>query len=1337
MRKHLQYIFLALATVVLAVSCVKELEFEQPMGEGDALTLVPRVRSFANQYVTKATPYDGDKGEKNITRLAVFVFNSKGDLIHWYEDTSGSDAVTLNKSMLNSPAQSSMLDNATVVLIANVNLDDVKKGTVSIKDNSALTLDDLENYTINTSGTVFTEADLKAEDFSGLPMIGGIKVDLTHAAGSQDVEVGMKILYAKIKFNLSVAAGTENQGSGMKFDLTGYSVHNTSTATTLAIPANMGEKPVDFLGNEKADAVQATVDVATASNVYQTDAKDVENAASTSTSTDGIEFTFYIPESRYNHNLEIGDLQTVYPTDWCTNDPSQDVKNYQTGQRLNKVKYFYDDLTQQFKPKIAEKTGSTKAPQPGAGLATYVLLKGSYTDYKGDIWDLKYKVYLGKDNDQNFHVDRNSIYTNNITIKGIRNNDSYGTDQVWVDHRVDVSTTTDNAKYVTITRETLVDAHFEVRPLRVNFPDGINRAFLYLPKYDGAQKEETATGTNENWIAIENNNGRVKDITQYSSNGKRKYFTTSLIKQLYLENNDETYGIRTNNVSGDPRNGQKYIQLFDGDCAWIYIDENVKGGEREAIIELIFYDEDGNALSDVESFRIKQQGLYTTSSGFKIENYEEYLHTYDSQDLYTNPLTDYTQQGYKWGLEGTNLSKSQNVVLSGNTPSDSYYYDFFHSKDRENSNAIGSLGTYEVVGGNIEDNHGLNFTNNAGISNEMTIIDMNTRPSSAIQYCLSRNKFEVDESADEKHKMDVHWYLPDVYEMTQILNEGKRTFPDFGENIYWSSQPAWKTPQNLSGLNYLVDDEDNARAVSIEAATAEKYTGTNAPRSNKHRIRCAYSAEGIKDVDFSGSRAPEGIGAMRFYMRAWKDWDTKEKGYFSWDDCLYEDINTVVTNYALPDTYPFPKEAADADEYFGPYVDGYGFAKDPSDSENWKTETVNSIYTSNLTLYKWPGLTTSQVVSKNTVIGSNVYYDLDGTKEEWKGTVTTYATKYSDDITTSQLNYLDHMFGGSDLSIGFMTGDGVNSPKFEYYKENSVESKKITRTWLTPKYVSKDKVESEVKGPIYTPSGKIILTADEESDRASKSGTIQTNEEGYIYPDEQSAITAGHSIVPSGAYDISVVAEKSSKDWLNREITIYTYQQSSIFGNITQYARAPRYRYKVTYTLDGQNVTYYQYDKDGCWEYGEEQSETVPNTDPPTDQLVMYGGNSFTIKANNDNEISSVKIYFSGSNVVDVLGSGKDYLRFTKDGFTGSSNQNPPGMTYSGDGDKGTMTWSGDPQSELTFKLVVIRKVYDNYGLWGDPTSFQYIANTEDSKDESIVIDQIDVRYKKKSSSAQ
>ena len=975
MRRYFRHILLSLISVICTVSCIKELDDPNPVHVSDTPTvLVPRVKSFTNQYITKAG-YTTD--ESQISSLTVLVFNNNGQLVH-IQQPSNLSSIELNKSMLDAPGQD--VTAATIVMIANVGLDKITDGNGNtfqeIKDNKlALTLEGMENCTFDFSANpVITSI---SDNFTGFPMIGGVKnVNLSATKESQNtISVPLKILYAKINFSISVANGTENTGTGMQFTLNGYSVHNVANKTGVAIPTEKGEPVSDFLGEIMNEDDKAENDGATDSSDYTESGVPGSKTGTTNVSGQPITFTFYIAESRYNHN---SDLKGIYPSDdWLTTDDTQD------GQVKNGVKSFYDDLIQQYKPKLA----NVSTGKPAAGLASYVLLNGTYVDYRGTSWNVNYTVFLGKDNAQNFHVDRNSEYTNHITIKGIRNNDSYidrddegniTSDQhVWIDHRVNVSTD-DLSGHVAITRETLVDAHFEVRPLRVNFPDGINRAFLYLPKYDNVQKDETATGTNENWIAIENNNGRVKDITQYSSNGKRKYFTTSLIKQLYLENNDETYGIRTNNVSGDPRNGQKYIQLFDGDCAWIYIDENVKGGEREAIIELIFYDEDGNALSDVESFRIKQQGLYTTSSGFKIENYEEYLHTYDSQDLYTNPLTDYTQQGYKWGLEGTNLSKSQNVVRIGDTPSDSYYYDFFHSKDRENSNAIGSLGTYTVVGGNTEDNHGLNFTNNAGISNEMTIIDMNTRPLSAIQYCLSKNKFEVDESADEKHKMDVHWYLPDVYEMTQILNEGESTFSDFGEYTYWSSQPAWKTPQNPSGLNYLVDDEDNARAVSIDAAKADKYTGTTSPRTNQHRIRCAYSVEGINNVDFSGSRAPEGIGAMRFYMRAWKDWDTKEKGYFSW--LPKGDTDPSETDYSLEDSYDYPMDSGDADQYFGAYLAGYGFEKNPSDENNWKTEIVEGYlgvtYTSQVVLYMWPGLTTKQVKSNQTASG-NPYYTFD------------------------------------------------------------------------------------------------------------------------------------------------------------------------------------------------------------------------------------------------------------------------------------------------------------------------------------------------------------------------
>lgn len=1329
MKRYLKHIFLSLTLCVLAASCMEELDSPQPAPGSDALTLVPRVTSFANRYVTKAG-YGTD--ETKITSLAVLVFNEDGDLVHIQEgsNTGGISTLTLNKSMLNSPEQDGKLDNATLVMIANAGLDTIKAADgKSISDNrSDLTLDGLNAYTFHfeEGQTVVTSL---GDGFTGFPMIGTATADLTPTSSVQSaIEVKLQILYAKVNFSITVAEGGENQNLvDPKFTLSGYTVNNVSMRTSYAAPAE---------------------GAATASDEYAyTEAGFSGNTAGTATMNGTpVTFTFYVAESRYEHG---SDLKGIYPDDsWLTSE-------------------HYDEYKQQYKPKIAE----VSTGKPGTGLATYVTLSGTYNDYRGTAWTVSYDVYLGKDNSQNFEVDRNSEYTNIITIKGIRNNDSYGENQVWFDHRVDVSETTDHSSYVTITRETLVDAHFEVRPLRVKLPDNIDRVLLYLPKYsdnNNQQIEETVDGEGENWIAVENNNGRVKDITVYSSNGKRKYFTTSLIKQLYLENNDETYGVRTNEIAGDEREGQKYIQLFDGDCAWIYIDENASEQMRTAEIELVFYDTDFKELDEKEVFVIKQKGLHKVGS-YYVEEYEEYLHTYDSQDLYTNPLTDYTQQGLKWGLADKAISKSQYVRSTTlGQPVPGYEYDYFHSEDVR-ANSSYSVMDVSEVSVDMSKNIGLHFTNNAGVSQEMTIIDMNTRPSSAIQYCLSKNKFRVDESDEEAHTMDVHWYLPDVYEMTQILSDGKETFADFKANAYWTSQPSWTTS---TWDTYISEDVKNARGVSLDAIASvvdgEIYQGTNFSRTAQNRIRCAYSPEGIPSVNFSGNRAPEGIGAMHFYMRAWKEWDTKEPGYFYWD--WYKNIKekkASIGEYTLEDTYAFPKVSSDdPDNVFGGYKEGYGFKKDPSNSDNWKTEIIDETlndYTNQITLHTWPGLTTSNVVEKQT-LRQVTYYTLEGTKEESTGSTVTKYREYDGDITSGGLKHLDHLLGESDLSIEFYEGDNSSySPVYEYYKDSTITSNSTTRTWAPPTY----KANIEVAKNDYslrTPAGQVQLTDTETDDYNDKSqyiGTsytgymypksIASNDDGYIYLRQSDAIAAGNAATQAtnDAGDVVTIPNNVEKEVTAdpSSVLLYSYyvRTGALLSGYT-YTYTPvngtRYRYRIKYSVDGDKTSYYEYDSGGEWKYSDSESEETITTAPTIDQLSMYGGNSFKITANNGNVISSVKIYFKDSNVVDEIGTGRDYLRFTKDGWTGASGEEPPGMSYSGDGEEGTMTWNGEPQTELTFKLMLLRKTYDWTNLFGEPSSIQYINNTDDSsngltttkgsKSHSIVIDQIDVRYKKK-----
>ena len=424
MKRYLKHIVLSLVTVLLTVSCLEEIEAPQPVFESEELTLVPRVKSFTNQYVTKA---EGDEAaytqaETKITHLAYLIFDSNGALVHKAEDdVQNGVGLTLNKTNLNSSETA-----ATVVMFANVNLADIKKansdGTFTAIGNT-LTLDDFDDYSIYLdSDPVVLSADLSGSGFKGFPM-KGIAQNVNLTTSSKDpIVVSLQILYAKINFDISVATGTENQnyeGVTPSFTLSGYSVTNVPTST-----------PVKTLND---DETVGDIESTPSGTVYEHTGTESDPSKTVSLNgTSASTFTFYMAESRYNH----GGTDGVYPA----NLP--------------------DENRQQYKPQLA----TTGTGSPATGLATYVKITGTYIDYRGTSWTVNYKVYLGKNSYDNFHVDRNSEYKNYLTIKGIRNNDSY-TDagSVWIDHRVDVSTD-DPSKHITITRETAFIEQTEDEP---------------------------------------------------------------------------------------------------------------------------------------------------------------------------------------------------------------------------------------------------------------------------------------------------------------------------------------------------------------------------------------------------------------------------------------------------------------------------------------------------------------------------------------------------------------------------------------------------------------------------------------------------------------------------------------------------------------------------------------------------------------------------------------------------------------------------------------------------------------------------------------------------------
>lgn len=1382
-------------------------------GNQELTVLVPRVKSFTNQYITRAAY---DPSETKLDRLAVLVFNSDGSLIFLNEitDLSEKESVTLNKSLINLPS-------ATVVMLANIDLAQLTRiaadgSTLSIKNDTALTLNGLSNYTYNIADSQTVINNLSSESFKGFPMMGASVVDLSKDASSAAVEIGLKILYAKVSFEISVENGTENQnvGSGISFSMSGYTVHNASKATSLNYPTTAGEPMHDIFGNiikEGDNAVLATTTSATYSSSYAYSSTGFEGTARGTTNVGGnnpIKFTFYVSESRFNHNCN---LANIYPegSKWLVSSPTltdEDVKGYSSlsaaqkalpENKLNGVKYFYDDYIQHYKPKLVKGTAGT--PNNGAeGLATSVTVKGTYTDYRGVLWDVDYKILLGKDNSQNFHVDRNSEYINKLTIKGIRNNKDYMetddegnvTDEhVWIDHRVNSSLhegSTSLADRVTITRETLIDSHIEVRPLRLSWAeDEFVAAKVYLPTDQG--------GNLIPWIGIERfTNANCQDGAMYcyaggKSTGKRKYFTSSLITELQGMGGE--FGVRAD------EDGRKYLSMLNGECAWIYFDENPPVGEsttsseREAEILIEFLPETGNSV--IERYRIKQRGL-ESSGDYRFESFEEYLHSYDSADKYnlsTSPV-DYTQQGLAWGFP-TNAISTDVIVsatpflnLQGLVP-ETYRYDYFHAKD------VPAGQTYymsRLENGSWIDvpyGTGLDFTIWATAKQNITIKDMGTIPNDAYQYCLSKNKFREDPNG-EQHMMDIHWYLPDVYELQEVLasaGDGDEYDKFLADDYYWSSQPSIGGTTINVGTELSLKDEKETTA-----RVASKSGITDAVRTNQNRIRCFYSKSGKKNVNMN-DRIPDGLGgSFSFDMKGYPT-----DGYFHY--LLEGNTKTVADTSDFPDNKPkYPTKDDDGDfNYIEIQLEGggtaEGFELKPTDMENWKEYTIPVInYDTGyyLTLGTYPGLIANNRKKLGRDIVSQELQDLadlfninldqyliveayqeipDSPISESRTITTTTSTAVeSKNLKTStDIPSLD-----AKLDISFDNGTNESkSPEFNYEQLVSKSTTTSTRNWIPPVYTGTDHPEKGEKAyPSATGSG-------------TSTGIDMTGYWGTPSEEKarQNAFENTASNTWNGAYQKAQNDALSKlKEIIERDYKGWTFVESEVKyspENLTWDTKSTAISYSpprsgsiwlversitvdctvtltasVTLTRGGGPKTLYTKTSGGDWS-SESPGTPVPETPTLTsDELRMYCGNSFTITCTDpDYEITKVKVHYSGDNNISssiVTGTYK-YARFLDSSLMeelpiiGDGSTHVMGMEFIEDSEtgRGTQQWTGAGTDEVTLTLAdyTITTTVDIGSLIGGNGLLQYSylydrATTNHNK--YIIIDKIEVKCTKR-----
>lgn len=622
----------------------------------------------------------------------------------------------------------------------------------------------------------------------GLVMIGKTpdKIDLSlerPTTGNNIQEIAMVSLYAKVVVNLQVQPDQHLPGNDQSFRMISWEVVNAPRYATLGAPDAAAETAPSRNGKLTPGA----------SGMYSG-----SNPVGVSQS---LSYTFYMLEHKRNP------LNTV---------------TYPEG--------IEETAKQRFKPRLVNESTD----------AAYLLINGAYTDHQGRTHETTYKLYLGANAVDNFHLLRDNQYNNNITIRGVSSNSSFNDSSVSFDARVTVNS---GPVSIAVKRDTQLDSHYEVRPLDI----------FVSPGYTVNVEVDPAA---QSWIGLD------RETVADGVVVKRDYFTTNLVSTL-----PKSYGPFTSDFR-----------------VWAYFDENSTTADRTGRI-VFTCTEDATGDQTVITYTFLQKGLFEVSfngNTYYIEFHEEYLHNFDPYDPFNNK-TD----GMSWGLEGRQLSDSNdaftfevgNAWLEGIINSQlkrhitNYVYDFYTSLDE------GIVGNSGVV---IHNYAGHAFTqklvNKAGIHQRP--LKLTEKVSSAVEYCYNKNKRNSNGLID-----DVKWYLPAIDEIEDIAMGAYGTFTDFQNKYYWSSQPAYRHYKYLitgrlggAGGNgsFFNDNSNNARATKVDYANSNyntvhsgmssyidrynftnviayiRYDGitpnstppTNDPgnqiRSNINRIRCVY-----------------------------------------------------------------------------------------------------------------------------------------------------------------------------------------------------------------------------------------------------------------------------------------------------------------------------------------------------------------------------------------------------------------------------------------------------------------------------------------------------------------
>lgn len=772
MKKIGLYIFAL--TVICLASCVSlDDAFVPNNHNGKKLEIMASVADFSKVNVnTKALEAD----ESRVNELTMYVFGYDAT-VDDNNDHNDVDSLIVGKPIhLTGENSVFMIDTQGGVLIDENNTP-ISMGTDQNKLKScsiymvANCWETLKNETINTL------ADLKAVDIpisgidiprTGMPMMGfkeGFDLRKNRDANAATVaDIVMDKLLAKINVRFQINANQVIHTPS--FSLTEWIVNNVPTAVRLGKPAEA--TPAE----ETAHANDETMLTVDGGNVVS-DGRTTIMHSESATNPDYFQITFYVPEHRVNPD----------PT------TMKDFKDKLRSGNGNKDNAVPESDWQRFKPKFC---ASSQKPM-------YVTVNGAYTDHQGQVSNVTYSLYLGQNNTDDFHINRNQQLNNYITILGLTNNKDAAESEydfnISVDHRVDVE---DSGYSIAIERETLLDSHFEFRPMDITVSAG-----------DRVVVKVNNPETNK-WLRMEESGSTDAHIPGV---GIRKYFTTDLVTNILANSTS----IEVKAEDNEPKKSR----------IWLYFDENtnfydktVENSQMHRDISVtVEYYKKGNTSSIPTSanvFTFRQMNLWrlwtykkdannndVKDRFYDIEYHEEYLYNYASDENYGK-----RKDGMVWGLDGVEFSgnmgndmRTKAVVIDASGSSwervieyvistESPYYDFYLPREAENIDAslvnndnkyAGRRFTNAIIDADVDQNGSYSAIN-------LIKRELDEDPESAIEYCLNKNRRN---STGTVNKADRGWYLPAIDEIEEIMVAGYTDFEVFQNKMYWSCQTAY------------------------------------------------------------------------------------------------------------------------------------------------------------------------------------------------------------------------------------------------------------------------------------------------------------------------------------------------------------------------------------------------------------------------------------------------------------------------------------------------------------------------------------------------------------------